>query len=765
MLGVFGYLSVEATQQSRNVVVVERVRLTKNVATHVDEVIKYSKAELRHIAELEDIRRHSTNLEAARLVLRYFAHDLGTFDTLTLVSPEGRVLLTEPPDAGIQQQDGSKMALIDRALTSGDTVVAPVSTFLPDHPPVAGLASLVTNEAGAEVAVLMAELHPSHTGLNLLFVGDLGTNARAELIDGDGNFLAVSAGGHVTGQTENRDLLSQLIARREPGVRIRDANEPGGNPTIVAYAPMETLPWGIVVEQNQDAVLALPQLLERMVVVMGLLSLLVVLTAAWMAMRWLVRPINQLTAEAERIAGGGLTTPIFSDRGDELGRLARTLDSMRIRLRALLEDAQQLDRMKSEFVARASHELRTPLASIKSLAETLMREDLDIDRSEERDYLSSIDGACDRLARIIDGLLTVSRIEAGGVEMHIEVVCAQEIVTRVVEQFHLGSSGHSFVVEVPPDLPRVMADPDRLEDILSNLISNATKYSPPDGRVTVGARPVIASHLAAEVLPNSDAGEMVEMWVADQGIGISRAEQSRLFQRFFRADNPVTRRASGVGLGLYIIKAYVESMGGAIWVDSKPSCGSTFRFTLPVAPSSVRVIPAAPVEADVIERQPVTVAKGDRCAEKNARVLVVDDELDVLRATARNLRANGYEVLVATAGEDAIDLLGRRKLDIAIVDIALPGIGGLDIAQWIRGNPDTAELPLVFITAKAQEEDELRGWKAGGDGYIKKPFSQGTVLQMVEDILSVGVEQRKSRSEAAIRRIETQIQIRNRRRS
>jgi signal transduction histidine kinase/HAMP domain-containing protein len=235
---------------------------------------------------------------------------------------------------------------------------------------------------------------------------------------------------------------------------------------------------------------------------------------------------------------------------------------------------RELNRLKSEFVARASHELRTPLTSIKSLAETLLRPDLPLDADTQREFLRGIDSAADRLSSIVNDLLMLTRIEAGKLEVQREPVELSLLSRKVVAQFAAQFPSHHFQVTLLDELPHALGDVERIEDVLSNLLSNAVKYSQAGTNVVVSAQTSRGDHqLKHEIIVS----------VTDKGIGIPREAWPHLFERFYRVDNATTRRVSGAGLGLFICKTFVEAMEGRIWVESQNGHGTTFSFALPLA--------------------------------------------------------------------------------------------------------------------------------------------------------------------------------------
>jgi len=262
-------------------------------------------------------------------------------------------------------------------------------------------------------------------------------------------------------------------------------------------------------------------------------------------------------AEGKEKIVGVTVTPL--QEGDKLVNLVVTVQD--------ITRFKEADEMKSTFISVISHELKTPVAVIKGYASTLRRKDAKWDEKTLEDGLRAIEEESDRLAKLIDNLLEVSRIQAGALKLRPEPISLGPIVRKVIDGFRMQTLRHEFVLDVPKDLPPVFADPERVRQILGNLVSNAVKYSPRGGTIRVGAW----------------AGDdEVTVYVADQGIGIPPEEQGKLFQRFSRLDSGLRRETKGTGLGLYLVKSLVEAQGGHVWVHSEPGKGSTFFFTLPV---------------------------------------------------------------------------------------------------------------------------------------------------------------------------------------
>jgi PAS domain S-box-containing protein len=234
-----------------------------------------------------------------------------------------------------------------------------------------------------------------------------------------------------------------------------------------------------------------------------------------------------------------------------------------------ITEERAVEQLKSDFVSTVSHELRTPLAAIYGAALTLQRDDIRLEESQRTGLLEVISSEADRLARIVNDILWASRLDSGQMGVEIESCDAARLVRQVVTALHAhAADGVTLEVETPDELPPVAADPDKLRQVLTNLVDNAVKYSPDGGSVRI----VVAQ-----------AGTRLRFRVEDEGLGIPPAEQSRIFEKFFRLDPQLTRGVGGTGLGLYICRELVDRMHGRIWVASDGRRGSTFTVELPVA--------------------------------------------------------------------------------------------------------------------------------------------------------------------------------------
>jgi PAS domain S-box-containing protein len=272
--------------------------------------------------------------------------------------------------------------------------------------------------------------------------------------------------------------------------------------------------------------------------------------------------IRQLNRELEqRVA----------QRTRELEAAYQELRTKHIELEKANKELMELDRLKSDFVSMVSHELRAPLTNINGSIELMLEAGDEMDPDERRQMLQIIGEQSARLTRLVQGILNVSRIEARKLAVHPEPLMITSLIQRVVKNMQPNSVRHQIVIPVPDGLPKVWADQDRIEEVLTNLLDNAIKYSPDGGIIAIDAQ----------------AGDdTVVVSISDSGLGIPAKELDKIFEKFHRVERGDARVTYGHGLGLYISRKLIEAHGGRMWVESALGKGSTFSFSLPTAPQA-----------------------------------------------------------------------------------------------------------------------------------------------------------------------------------
>lgn len=362
----------------------------------------------------------------------------------------------------------------------------------------------------------------------------------------------------------------------------------------------------------------------------------------------------------------------------------------------ILEDVRtqhELERLKADFVSMISHELRTPLAAIIGATSMLVNQQYP-GRDQQYEFIQLINTQGQRLQKLIDDVLNVSRIDREGVRLQRERIDPQLLVRRVVERQRPWSALTRVVIHT--ELPDVYIDVLRIEQVLENLLENSVKYAS-QSDIEVGLR-------------YDPSQKAVIVTVRDFGKPLDELNRRRVFERFYQAHDETN---GGVGLGLAICKYFVEAHGGEIAMDSAPNeQGTIVTFTLPLTDQ---------VETISLIRQGVS-----------ARVLVIDDDHSLQRTIQTMLQELDYTVVVASSVREAYERLDRMHFDLLIVDVMLPDQSGLDFVRDIRTWMST---PIMMVTARNSEKDVVAGLRAGVDDYLVKPFSYDEIALRVRNLL------------------------------
>ena len=384
---------------------------------------------------------------------------------------------------------------------------------------------------------------------------------------------------------------------------------------------------------------------------------------------------------------------VVDDGGNYIGRVLALRD---------ITAEREIAEMKNEFVSTVSHELRTPLTSIKGYVDLILDGSAGETSEIQKEFLGIVKENSDRLVELINEMLDISRIESGRVHLKVEPLNMGELVRGAVDTFRavLAQTGRSITVSVSRNLPRVAADRDRVGQVLINLISNALKYSPGGGEVTVSAK---------------REGESVVISVTDHGLGITREDQKRLFTKFYRVDSAMTREIGGTGLGLSICKTILELLGGSIGVRSKSGQGSTFWFSLPLAPEELVRTPSL---------------KGPEAM--GGTVLVIDRDPDVADLIETYLVKRGYAVVQAHTADDALAMALKVRPRAITLDVILDDGDGFDLLHRLKEHDETRDIPVVVLSIVC---DEGKSCRMGAANYLEKPIDHGRLLSMIDDIV------------------------------
>jgi len=425
---------------------------------------------------------------------------------------------------------------------------------------------------------------------------------------------------------------------------------------------------------------------------------------------WLL--IKQKNATAAAQARADETNTKLRHNLDELSILNSELSKAR-------DQAQNASRLKSEFVANVSHEIRTQMNGIIGMSSILLKTNLDDD---QRQFAEGIKAASHSLLMVINDVLDFSKIEAGRLEIEnieFDLVSMVEGTCDILASA-AHAKGISLMSFIDPGLPRrVIGDPERIRQILLNLVSNAIKFSD-EGEVVV--RAVLASSIGHTMT--------IRFSVADQGIGLSPEEQSKLFQPFVQADGSITRKFGGTGLGLSISRSLAELMGGSIGIESKKGAGSVFWFNITV---------------DCVDQVSIVNAKEEL---KDFRILVVDDEPSAREILKTYLLCWGMKVEVAEDCRTGLDILKRCAAEgdpcrIAIIDLRMPQASGFEMARAIQSDASIAFTQMVLLTAFDAQGLGTQAKQHGFKAYITKPLRQSLLLDCLMGMLCAKSNGRK----------------------
>jgi PAS domain S-box-containing protein len=394
---------------------------------------------------------------------------------------------------------------------------------------------------------------------------------------------------------------------------------------------------------------------------------------------------------------------------EELARRSR-LAMDRIQL---YREAQDANRLKDEFLSTLSHELRTPLNAVYGWARILRRRDLD---EKTAHGISVIERNAEAQMRLIDDVLDVSRIITGKMTLTMEPVDVGAVLRAAIDVVRpaLQAKHVRLQAQFDNDVPPLIGDAHRLQQVFWNVLSNAVKFTNADGvvRVTLLKR-----------------GDAVQVRIADTGVGIRRDVLPFVFDRFRQADSSMTRTHGGLGLGLAIVRHVVELHGGTVHADSAGEThGATFTIDLPVDEPGLMPAASAPVR-DAVEKP--------RPSLRGRRVLVVEDHDDARELVASALAAAGAEVICAASTPEALDQLAATVPDVLLADLGLPGEDGYTLLRRVRAMPsfDAASLPAIALTAYARASDRDRAFAAGFVQYVVKPVDPEELVRVIASVV------------------------------
>lgn len=394
-------------------------------------------------------------------------------------------------------------------------------------------------------------------------------------------------------------------------------------------------------------------------------------------------------------------------------------------------ELQKIDRLKDEFLANTSHELRTPLVGIVGLTESLQDGVAGKLPKEALENLEMIANSGKRLSHLVNDILDFSKLRNQDLMLSkapVDVYAVSNIVWRLSQPL-LKDKQLKLINSIPKNVPLVIADENRLQQIMHNLVGNAIKFTE-KGYIS----------LFAEV-----KDDMLSISISDTGIGIPSDKIYDIFNSFEQGDGSVQREYGGTGLGLSVTKQLVELHGGTITASSEKGKGSIFTFTLPLSEKTRKELkmevqqPLASVQT-MSSSKPVQVLPKEKpkLREEAPKILIVDDEPVNRRVLENHLSMAGYNIVEANNGREALKLIREdTDFNLVLLDIMMPGMSGYEVCEKIREDYSTSDLPIILLTAKNTVNDLVTGFNSGANDYLTKPFSKGELLSRIKTHLNL----------------------------
>jgi PAS domain S-box-containing protein len=442
----------------------------------------------------------------------------------------------------------------------------------------------------------------------------------------------------------------------------------------------------------------------------------------------------RISKEGKSIDVSATSSPLLNDSGEVVGasKILRDISDRKAKdakLQIANKELMRANRLKDDFLANMSHELRTPLNSILGMNEGLQEGIFGSINERQLKALRTIENSSTHLLALINDILDVAKIESGQVSLDLAVTNIESICTSslaFIKQQAL-TKRIQLIPRIPEYLPEIKLDERRIRQALINLLNNAVKFTLEGGTITLEVSEVQLESSTTNLTPLN----YLKIAVIDTGIGISSENIQKLFQPFIQIDSALNRQYDGTGLGLALVKRLVELHGGNVELTSELGVGSCFAINLPFNIGSPAI--EEQTDQDLSGQSQIGLSQTEELI--SPLILLAENNKSNIATFSSYLEAKGYRILLATDGQQAIDLAEAHHPDLILLDIQISGMDGLEAIKEIRLNPDLVNIPIIALTALAMAGDREKCLEAGANEYLSKPIKLKTLADTIWTIL------------------------------